>query len=115
MQREVIVRDHEVVDAGNDLDQQIAERVDLVRGIQERIVTLQEKIEAAKVELRDLLEQKGSNWSDSEGYARITSEGVRTSYETKLLDLLIIKDPLRYGWLKDYRKESPIRSGIQVK
>ena len=45
----------------------------------------------------------------------LISEGIRTSYETKALDELIIKDPLHYGWLKDYRKESAVRGGVQVK
>ncbi len=49
------------------------------------------------------------------GYARLTSEGVRTIYDTKALDELIIKDPLHYGWLKDYRNESTVRSTVQVK
>lgn len=115
MQRQVVIRDQDGANLADDLDQQIAERVDLVRGIQERIGTLQDKIQGAKTELRELLEQKGSNWSDTEGYARITSDGLRVSYETKALDELIIKDPLRYGWLKDYRKEATVRGGIQIK
>ena len=96
-------------------DQKIAERVDLIRSIQERVAALNEKIQAAKEEVSDLLTEKGSNWSDDEGYARIVSEGVRRSYDTKALDELIINDPLRHGWLKDYRKETHVRGGIQVK
>jgi len=96
-------------------DQQIAERVDLIRSIQERIGALNEKIQAAKEELSDLLIEKGSNWSDDEGYARLVADSVRRSYDTKALDELIINDPLRHGWLKDYRKETPVRGGIQVK
>lgn len=96
-------------------DQQIAERVDLIRSIQERIAALNEKIQAAKEELTDLLTEKGSNWSDEEGYARLVAESVRRTYDTKALDELIINDPLRHGWLKDYRKETPVRGGIQVK
>lgn len=115
MQRQVIIREPNVTNVADDLDQQIAERVDIVRGIQERVAALQDKIAAAKEELRDLLEQKGSNWSDGEGYARITSGGIRTSYDTKSLDELIIKQPLQYGWLKDYRKETTVRGGLQVK
>ncbi|HLV36585.1 MAG TPA: hypothetical protein VKY59_15790 [Spirillospora sp.] len=97
------------------LDQQIAERVDMVRGMQERISALEERIEIIKEELRELLEQKGSSWSDDEGYARLVSEGIRRSYDQKALDELIINDPLRYGWLKDYRKESIVRGGVQIK
>jgi hypothetical protein len=93
MQREVVIREPAGMDVAEDLDQKIAERV----------------------ELRDLLERKGSNWSDGEGYARIIADSMRLSYQTKALDELIIKDPLHYGWLKDYRKESPVRGGVQVK
>ena len=96
-------------------DQQISERVELIRSIQERIAALNEKIQAAKEELGDLITEKGSNWSDDEGYARLVSDSVRRSYDTKALDELIINDPLRHGWLKDYRKEVPVRGGIQVK
>jgi len=96
-------------------DQQIAERVDLIRSIQERIAALGEKIQATKEELSELLAEKGSNWSDDEGYARLVADSVRRSYDSKALDELIINDPLRHGWLKDYRKETPVRGGIQVK
>ena len=100
---------------GELLDQEIAERVDYVRGLQVRIGALSDKIQQAKDELRELLEQRGENWADAEGYARLTSEGIRRSYDSKALDELIITEPLRYGWLKDYRKESPVRGGVQVK
>jgi hypothetical protein len=96
-------------------DQQIAERVDLIRSIQERIAALNEKIQAAKEELADLLAEKGSSWSDEEGYARLVADSVRRAYDTKALDELIINDPLRHGWLKDYRKEIPVRGGVQVR
>ncbi len=97
------------------IDQQIAERVEMVRTTQDQISSLAERIETAKTELRELLIQRGSNWSDEDGYARIISEGIRRSYDNKALDELIINDPLHYGWLKDYRRETPVRGGIQVK
>jgi hypothetical protein len=31
------------------------------------------------------------------------------------LDGLILGEPLQYGWLRDFRKESTIRSGVQIK
>lgn len=97
------------------IDQQIAERVDYIRGMQERVMALEEKVQLAKEELRELLAERGANWSDDEGYARLVSEGIRRTYDQKALDELIINDPLRYGWLKDYRKESVVRGGVQVK
>ena len=62
-----------------------------------------------------MLELRGENWSDDDGYARLVPDSTRVSYETKALDELIIHEPLHYGWLKDYRKESTIRSSVQVK
>jgi hypothetical protein len=97
------------------IDQQIAERVQIVRDAQSQIALLDEQIQILKQELRELLEQKGSNWTDSVGYARLVSESVRLTYNTKELDELILNDPLRYAWLKDYRKESTVRGGVQIK
>jgi hypothetical protein len=97
------------------IDQEIAERVQTVRDAQEQVALLDGQIQVLKNELRELLEQKGSSWSDEEGFARLISEGLRTLYDTKALDDLIIHDPLKYAWLKDYRKESAVRGGVQVK
>jgi hypothetical protein len=97
------------------IDQQIADRVQTVRDAQEQIGILDDQIHILKQELRELLEQKGSNWSDEDGYARLIAESTRTSYDTRALDDLILSEPLQYGWLRDFRKESTIRSGIQVK
>lgn len=99
----------------NEVETAIVELVDMIRAYRERGEAIEEKIEEAKAELRELLDKYGQSWADDEGYARLVSEGIRTSYDTKELDELIIKDPLRYGWLKDYRKQSPVRGGVQVK
>lgn len=56
------------------LDMEIAERVDVVRGIQDRIASLEEKVQHIKEELRSLLEQKGSTWKDAEGYAALVGK-----------------------------------------
>jgi multidrug resistance efflux pump len=97
------------------IDAEIAALVAQVREANEQISELQAEIEVAKSHLRELLEQRGSNWSDDDGYARLTSEGVRISYDTKALDELIIKQPLQYGWLKDFRREAHVSGSIQVK
>ena len=97
------------------IDHKIEELVDLVRANQQRIATLEARITIAKDELRQLIEQRGENWSDDEGYARVSSEGVRKFYDTQALDELIITDPLRYGWLKDYRRETTVRARVLVK
>ncbi|MBZ0286828.1 MAG: hypothetical protein K8I30_04380 [Anaerolineae bacterium] len=113
MSKEIVLKEQIVTDS--DLDQRIAERVDVIRSIQERIGALQDKVLLVKDELRDLLDEKGSGWSDDEGYARIVADSVRRAYDSKALDELIITDPLRHGWLKDYRRETPVRGGVQVK
>jgi hypothetical protein len=104
-----------VFDNDTDLDAEIDR---LVQRIREHKVTVEVRnieIDALKGRLEILLKQKGSNWSDTYGYARLLSEGTRTSYDTEELDRLIITDPLRYGWLKDYRRESTTPPRLQVK
>ena len=97
------------------LDNRIAELVSCLRDQREQIAALSAESDTAKEELRQLLEMRGENWSDEDGYARLVPESARTTYETKSLDALILRDPLQYGWLKDYRKISTIRSTVQVK
>ncbi len=97
------------------LDQEIVQLVNEVRDAQDHMAEFEETIRSAKDRLRVLLIQRGENWSDDEGYARLMSDSLRMTYDTKALDQLIIGDPLRHGWLKDYRKEFVVRGGIQVK
>lgn len=97
------------------LDENIEEIVDRIRTYKADVERLESGINALKAELRRLLEDRGENWSDEDGYARIISEGERTNYDTSALDRLIIEDPLRYGWLKDYRITSTVQSRVQVK
>lgn len=100
---------------GEALDQRISELVAFIRTNQQQTASIEARIALAKDELRDLLADRGENWSDDTGYALLTSEGVRRYYDTRALDELIINDPLRYGWLKDYRRESAISGGVRVK
>jgi hypothetical protein len=101
------------------IDEEIAELVALVREAQVRVGEVQDEvrpvIEAAKLRLKMLLGYRGSNWSDEDGYARIVSDGLRTSYDAKALDKLILDDPETYGWLRQYRQETPVRGGVSVK
>jgi hypothetical protein len=97
------------------LDAEIAQIVETVRETVDEMAVLEEKVRMAKDRLRILLVQRGDNWKDEDGYARLMSDSVRTSYDTRSLDELIIGDPLRHGWLKDYRKEFTVRGGVQVK
>lgn len=101
------------------IDQEISELVEMVREANDRLdeVATEVKpiIEAAKERLRMLLEYRGENWADDAGYARVVSSSVRVSYDAKGLDRLIIEDPEKYAWLKEYRTESPVKGGITVK
>jgi len=97
------------------IDEQIEEVVMCIRSHRDKADRLEARISELKAELRELLEERGENWSDDEGYARLVSEGERTSYDASALDKLIVQDPLHYGWLKDYRVTSTIQSRIQVK
>ena len=115
MANETVAKSSKGVGLAEYIDQQIADRVQIVRDAQDQIALLDEQIQLLKTELRELLEQKGSNWSDADGYARLIAESTRTSYNTRSLDELILNEPLQYGWLRDFRKESTIRGGVQIK
>jgi hypothetical protein len=115
MAGEMVAKTGKVLGLAQYIDQQIAERVQIVRDAQSQIALLDEQIQIMKTELRELLEQKGENWTDADGYARLVAEGTRTNYNTKGLDELILSEPLRYGWLNDFRKQSAVRGGVQIK
>ena len=97
------------------LDESIKEIVDCIREYRSELERLESRIDDLKDELRQQLEERGENWSDDVGYARIISEGERIYYDKDALDKMIIEDPLRYGWLKDYRLTSPVQGRVQVK
>lgn len=97
------------------LDGKIAELVDEVRESQEKMSALSDRVAAAKEQLRELLEMRGSSWSDDVGYARLSSDSSRKYYDSRALDDLILADPLQYGWLKDFRKEAAVRGSVQIK
>jgi hypothetical protein len=97
------------------LDGKIAELVDEVRESQEKVGALNDRVTTAKDQLRELLEMRGSSWSDDKGYARLLSDSVRRRYDADSLDKLILTDPLQYGWLKDFRKETVARGSVQVR
>lgn len=72
------------------------------------------KIDGLRDELEVLLTERGVNWQDAKGYARLIPESTRTSYNAQQLDDLILRDPA-FDCLRVYRKESKIRSSVQVK
>ena len=97
------------------IDDRILQLVNGIREKQELLAALESEISVAKAELFELLEERGENWTDGEGYAVLVCEGLRIIYDKQALDRLIIEDPLRYGWLKDYRRASTVRGSVKVK
>jgi hypothetical protein len=97
------------------IDDRILQLVNAIREKQEMMAALESEISVAKTELYELLDERGENWTDDEGYAVLVSEGLRIIYDRQALDRLIIEDPLRYGWLKDYRRASAVRGSVKVK
>ncbi len=107
-----VIQELQTVDV---VDDRIAELVESVRERREAIAALESENDADRHELRHLLEMRGENWTDDAGYARLVPDSTRISYETRALDDLIVREPLQYGWLKDYRKSSVVRGSVQVK
>ena len=101
--------------SNHDSDEQIAALVDQIRANQRRIAALESHNDSTKEELAELLRRRGARWTDADGYALLREPGIRKVYDAQALDRLIVTDPLRYGWLKDYRKETNVRGGVQVK
>ena len=97
------------------IDARIAELVETIRAHRERIAALEAKNDAAKDELRALLEARGEGWSDGEGYARLMPESTRVSFDGKGLMKLIEEAPITYDWLRKYSKTSTVRGSIQIK
>jgi ABC-type transporter lipoprotein component MlaA len=98
-----------------EVDADIAEVVATIRAQQAQIERIDLNMATLRERLAELLRERGENWSDDSGYARLLTEGVRTYYDTQNLDELILTDPLRYGWLKDYRRQTIIPQRIQVR
>lgn len=102
-------------DAKREIDQEISQLVARIRQQQVQMEQLDLEITSLKEQLGKLLRQRGENWSDDSGYARLVTESVRTFYDTDNLDELILTDPLHYGWLRDYRRQSIVPPRIQVR
>jgi hypothetical protein len=96
-------------------EDEIAKLVEEIRGYRDEIDQLNNRVSMARENLEELLLDRGSPWKDDEGYAMLVNEGERTSYDTKALDNLLMSDPLRYGWLHDYRRKTPVAPSIKIK
>lgn len=97
------------------LEDEIACTVHRIRQHQEAVERASASISELKDRLEALLKVRGSNWSDDDGYARLYGESKRVNYSAKVLDDLIAADPLKFGWLSSYRKESTLAGRVVVK
>lgn len=96
-------------------DEEIAALVGCIRQWMNDMERLEDQVQAAKNRLRVLLAERGDNWTDDLGYARLMPDTKRTSYDTRALDLKIIKNPKKYGWLKRMRKAFVVKGYVSVK
>jgi hypothetical protein len=101
------------------VDDDIREVMSVLRSIKEARNEIEAEIgkdwEKGREKLRNLLEQKGSEWTDGEGYARIAAGYTTIEYDTAALDALIKADPERYGPLQAFRKEKQVKGSLQIK
>lgn len=94
---------------------EIAVLVERIRARKAEIDTLDAQINVDRELVKTLLIDRGESWKDEHGYAMITSEGERVSYDTKALDELVLTDPVKYGWLHDYRRKSVVAASLKIK
>jgi hypothetical protein len=94
----------------------IEEVVEEVRALNGEIKTLESCVAAKKEQLRRLLERRGESWSDETGgYARLVKDSTRATYDREALDALTLRSPWWHKRLNKYRRETPVRGGVQVK
>lgn len=96
-------------------EREISQLVATIRQATDEMEALETKVQTAKARLRALLTQKGENWQDADGYARLMADSVRTSYDPKALDALMLRSDWWHARLKPYRREFPVRGGVQVR
>lgn len=96
-------------------EEEITALVAKIRARKAEIAALEAWVKADRETLEKLIIDRGSSWKDAEGYAMLVSEGERVSYDTKALDELVLADPLKHGWLHNYRRKSSIAPSLKVK
>ena len=94
---------------------EIAVFVEAIRERKVNIERLTKMNEAAREEVEKLLIERGESWKDENGYAMLTADSERISYDTKALDELILAKPEEYGWLHEYRRKSVVAGGLKIK
>jgi len=102
-------------DNGAMRDLQIKAEVQEIRAIVEQMEYLENAVAAKKARLRTLLEARGESWSDESGYARLMADSTRRSFNADALDKLMLRSKWWDARLRPYRKEFPVRGGVQVR
>lgn len=96
-------------------DAEIAHLVDEIRQLSDEAVAIEDKVHAAKAQLRTRLEARGGNWQDENGHARIVSGFTRSHYDSKALDDLRLKSAWWDKRLRSFYKPSEVKSYLSVK
>lgn len=109
----VTARAHEVIAAERDAE--IAHLVDEIRQLGDEAEEIENKVRAAKAQLRAKLEARGSNWEDENGYARLIPASTSARYDRDALDRLMLKSEWWATRLRKFRRESTISSYVSVK
>lgn len=97
------------------IDLQIEALVGEIRAITDQMEMLEDSVQSKKAKLRTLLTQKGENWKDDCGYARLVADSVRASYDARALDALMLRSDWWHARLKSYRREFNVRGGVSVR
>lgn len=97
------------------IDLQIEALVGEIRAITDQMEMLEESVTSKKAKLRTLLTQRGENWKDDCGFARLVADSVRPYYDAKGLDALILRSDWWAKRLRPYRHESNVRGGVSVR
>ena len=98
-----------------EISNEIGSLVHRIRALQQETDRVHSEIEETKQDLAALLKRYGNLWTDDHGYARLVKAYVLRSYEAEALDRLILSDPLRYGWLADYRRQRLFQDWVLVR
>lgn len=101
-------------DRPEDNDQEVRALVRQVRELNSQMEALRQEMKQAQRKLIPLLGRRGDRWSDQRGSVQIVREGVRRVYDADALDRLILSDPLRYSWLRDFRREFATAAHIDI-
>lgn len=100
----------------NDANERLQELIDEYRRCRDEIEAVKAELEPrmnqAKEQIEALMAELDiTQWKDETGYARVTPEGVRVSYDNKTLDAMLND----YPFLRGARKETTRKAYVSIK